>query len=117
MTDTLADAPGQAPLEGDTPLLQIRGLHVSFAPRRSLLGRGDDAIARAVDGVDLSLAEGEILALAGESGCGKTTLARSIMGFVEPNAGRSSSRVPRSARTSARTAARSRWSTRTPRVR
>ncbi|MGZ8578027.1 MAG: ABC transporter ATP-binding protein [Actinomycetota bacterium] len=86
MTDTLTDASGQAPTDR-SPLLQVRGLHVSFAPRRSLSGRGGGAVARAVDGVDLSLAEGEILALAGESGCGKTTLARSIMGFVKPNAG------------------------------
>jgi ABC-type oligopeptide transport system ATPase subunit len=62
------------------PLLQARGLEVRFnAPG----GR----IARAVDGVHLDLAPGEILALAGESGCGKTTLARTLLGLERPTAG------------------------------
>lgn len=66
------------------PLLQINDVHVNFAGRQGLvaglLGRVAPA-ARAVDGVDLEVAPGEILALAGESGCGKTTLARSILGL------------------------------------
>jgi peptide/nickel transport system ATP-binding protein len=41
-----------------------------------------------VDGVDLDIRPGEIVALVGESGCGKTTLARSLLGLVEPTAGR-----------------------------
>ena len=71
------------------PLLRVEDLHVTFTGKASLLGRGRaPAIARAVDGVTLDLAEGEIVALAGESGCGKTSLARAIMGFVRPASGR-----------------------------
>lgn len=72
------------------PLLEVRDLHVTFRSRTGfvggLLGRKPVA-ARAVDGVSLEIGEGEILALAGESGCGKTTLARAIMGFVRPESG------------------------------
>ncbi len=60
-------------------LLDVSGLHVAFAGRRT--------IARAVDGVDLSMRAGEIVALVGESGCGKTTLARTIVGLQRPAAG------------------------------
>ncbi len=71
------------------PLLAVEGLHVRFSQRRSKgRRRGAQAVVRAVDGVDLRLDRGEVVALAGESGCGKTTLARSIMGFVRPDAGR-----------------------------
>ncbi len=64
----------------DTPLLEVRGLEVRFEGRKG-------QVARAVDGVDLAVREGEVLALVGESGCGKTTLARTIMGLERPAAG------------------------------
>jgi len=63
-----------------TPLLELRGLEVGFRNRRG-------QIARAVDGVDLTIEQGEVLALVGESGCGKTTLARTIVGLERPDAG------------------------------
>ncbi len=62
-------------------VLSARQLTVTF-PGRS--GRPD---ARAVDGLDLDLAQGEILALVGESGCGKTTLARTLLGLETPRVG------------------------------
>jgi oligopeptide/dipeptide ABC transporter ATP-binding protein len=64
------------------PILEVRDLRVHFGARR---GRGPTA--RAVDGVDLEVRPGEIVALAGESGCGKTSLARAILGLVEPTSG------------------------------
>ncbi|MFI8190305.1 ABC transporter ATP-binding protein [Streptomyces sp. NPDC085946] len=64
------------------PLLTARDLHVSFP------GRHGAPRARAVDGVDLDVRRGEIVALVGESGCGKTTLARCLLGLVTPASGR-----------------------------
>ena len=62
-------------------LLCARELHVTFPGRR---GRSD---AKGVDGVDLDVDKGEIVALVGESGCGKTTLARTLLGLEEPSGG------------------------------
>ncbi|WP_189147231.1 ABC transporter ATP-binding protein [Streptomyces lacrimifluminis] len=75
-------APASAPPDTTPPLLTAEGLHVAFP------GRQGAPTARAVDGVDLDIRPGEIIALVGESGCGKTTLARSLLGLVRPTAGR-----------------------------
>jgi oligopeptide/dipeptide ABC transporter ATP-binding protein len=72
------------------PVLEVRDLAVSFSGRVGLfagLGGKKGTRARAVDGVDLELHRGEVVALAGESGCGKTTTARAIMGLIRPERG------------------------------
>lgn len=51
-------------------------------------GRGNRPTARAVDGVNLEVRPGEVVALVGESGCGKTTLARTLLGLEKPSSGR-----------------------------
>jgi len=67
-------------------LLDVRGLRTWFPIRRGLLRRTAGYV-RAVDGVDIALARGTTHALVGESGCGKTTVGRSILRLVEPTAG------------------------------
>jgi oligopeptide/dipeptide ABC transporter ATP-binding protein len=59
------------------PLLTVKGLRTHFETHEGLV--------RAVDGVDFTLGEGESLGLAGESGCGKTTAALSIMRLLPSN--------------------------------
>src|SRR5215475_13131627 len=59
-------------------LLSVRDLSVSFAT--------EGGIARVLDAVSLSMAPGEIMGLVGESGCGKTTLSRAILGALPVNA-------------------------------
>ncbi len=63
-------------------MIELRGLHVHFPLRRSVsawLRREPAGEVRAVDGVDLQLGKGEIVALVGESGSGKTTTGRALV--------------------------------------
>lgn len=64
-------------------ILEVRDMMVSFSARRA----GRKYRVQAVDGVSLSLAEGEVLGIVGESGCGKTTLGRALVGLVQPDSG------------------------------
>ena len=68
------------------PLLVARDLQVHFPLRGGLLRRARGAV-RAVDGVSLEIAPGRTLALVGESGCGKTTVGKSLLRLVEPTGG------------------------------
>jgi len=70
----------------DEPLLQVTGLKVHF-PIHAGVFRRTVGHVRAVDGVDLQIARGQTLALVGESGCGKTTVGKSILQLIRPTAG------------------------------
>ena len=73
--------------ETAAPLLDVRDAHVWYPVRTGVFARVSDYV-RAVDGVSFALAPGEILGLVGESGCGKTTLARAILGLEPLHSGR-----------------------------
>jgi peptide/nickel transport system ATP-binding protein len=71
------------------PLLSVRDLRVHFVPG----GGRDGAMVRAVDGVSFDLAAGEALAIVGETGSGKTTIGRALLGLHPPGSTRGSIRL------------------------
>ncbi|MFE4971821.1 ABC transporter ATP-binding protein [Kitasatospora sp. NPDC056651] len=75
MTTVIENSQKNERLEVGTPLLEVKDLHVEFHTR--------DGIAKAVNGVNYSVAAGETLAVLGESGSGKSVTAQTIMGILD----------------------------------
>ena len=80
-------SPGSAPAAGGEVLLEVRHLVKHFSVGGGLFG-GPPGLVRAVDDVSFAIRRGETLGLVGESGCGKSVTALSIMRLVAPPAGR-----------------------------
>jgi ABC-type oligopeptide transport system ATPase subunit len=68
------------------PVLEVAGLKKHFPVKKGLLRRTAGYVY-AVDGISFSINQGETLGLVGESGCGKSTVARTVLRLVEPTAG------------------------------
>lgn len=74
-------------LQPEMPILRVRNLTKHYLPQAGFSFSGIRSIIKAVDGVDFDLYPGETLGLVGESGCGKSTVARTILRLEEPTAG------------------------------
>ena len=68
--------------------LVLENVTQHFDLGRQLLTRKSKGVVKAVDGISLTIKQGEILGIVGESGCGKTTLSRTIMQLLRPTSGR-----------------------------
>ncbi len=73
-------------IEAPRPFLEVADLKVHFPIRRGLLQRTVGHV-RAVDGISMAISAGLTLALVGESGCGKTTVGKSLLQLIRPTAG------------------------------
>jgi oligopeptide/dipeptide ABC transporter ATP-binding protein len=74
-------------VNGDA-LLSVEGLEKHFPVTRGIIFQKQVATVKAVDGVTFDVREGETLGVVGESGCGKSTMARCIMRLLDPTGGR-----------------------------
>jgi oligopeptide/dipeptide ABC transporter ATP-binding protein len=82
-----ADSRASKPSPRNVPIFEVRGLVKHFPIGGGLRWRRNTGFIQAVDGVDFAVHKGETLGLVGESGCGKSTVARTLMRLEEPSAG------------------------------
>ena len=78
-TSAAASVSKSKPVPGDAPIFEVRGLVKHYPIGSGLRLRRKTGSIQAVDGVDFAIRKGETLGLVGESGCGNTTVARSLM--------------------------------------
>src|ERR1044071_8569565 len=83
---TNMSANGAGTTAAEKPILEVKELKLHFPIYRGILRRHVGAV-RAVDGVSFTLRDGEVLGLVGESGCGKTTVGRTILRLYDPTSG------------------------------
>jgi oligopeptide transport system ATP-binding protein len=89
MSDALTTEAGEAvaTASANGALLEVRDLFMHFPIKSGILIDREIGRVRAVDGVSLTVKEGETLGLVGESGCGKSTLCRAILQLLKPTSG------------------------------
>jgi peptide/nickel transport system ATP-binding protein len=86
--DTMAELKRkQLMQQSKNPLVKVDDLRVHFPIKKNFFGKVKEYV-RAVDGVNFEIFPGETVGLVGESGCGKTTLGRTLLRLVEPTSGR-----------------------------